>query len=607
MSQHIERIDPIPERVGKGMFTDREREMDSLMEWSGWVADNVGKSRALVSHRRHGKTAIMERFYNRLFWERDDVMPFYFELGERKIWLWELVRRYLFTFLQQFLAYRPRDAMLAFRPTTFEELHALAEKADEKLVVEAIDHWNKINDSGYTTDIEEIFCNYPHYFASRAGLSIIVMFDEFQRLDQVVYEDEERANQSPPLTGSFATAAESSQAPMLIAGSQVTILTQQALWGAMMGRVGLDRIKRLDTDGAVKLVRKFARQHKLEISQEMAYQMSKLVDGHPYYIWCLFHSHCLVRDFTSEEGIKAVLAFEIEDPSGYINIFWQYHFLQNMETINLPHARKLIFYLSQYPKTEVHLDQIVADLALPLSVEDASVEEVNETLRRLIWCDLIRKRGDDFYGGLSDPMLGRIVLLEYSWEIGQLKRDEALARIQDEFTQELAVAHSEIARLRGELSNWVGRFAEMFIDRLMKLHFKGEVVDGADYFNGTGEVFLAPFSQVFNTMTQPPGAPRPYQIDLYGIPQDDNQLPWIVEVKNWGKPVGKREVEHFWAAAQNLARERDHEEFICWFYARSDFSGPAEAFLREKGMLYSDAVRLEKLLRALGVADDGAE
>jgi len=344
----------------------------------------------------------------------------------------------------------------------------------------------------------------------------------------------------------------------------------------------------------------------------MAYKMSKLVDGHPYYIWCLFHSQRPVRDFTSEEGIKAVLAFEIEDPSGYINLFWQYHFLQNMETINLPHARELIFYLCQYPKTEVHLDQIVEDLALPISVEggsasEVSIAEINETLRRLIWCDLIRKRGDNFYGGLSDPMLGRVILLEYSWEIRQLKRDEALARILDGFTQELADAHAEIARLRGELSNWVGRFAEMFIDRLMKLHFNGQVVDGADYFNGTGEVCLVPFSQVFNTMTQPPGAPRPYQIDLYGIPQDGNHLPWIVEVKNWEKPVGKPDVEHFWAAAQSLARERGHEEFICWFYARSGFSGPAEAFLREKGMLYCDADRLETLLRALGVADDGVE
>ena len=75
--QAAERPDPIPERVGEGMFTDREREMASLMKWVNLVGQKVGRSRALVSHRRHGKTAILERLYNRVFRERVDVMPFY--------------------------------------------------------------------------------------------------------------------------------------------------------------------------------------------------------------------------------------------------------------------------------------------------------------------------------------------------------------------------------------------------------------------------------------------------------------------------------------------------------------------------------------------------
>lgn len=49
--------DPIQERVGLGMFTDREEELADLMQWVGWVARKFGRSRALVSHRRYGKTA----------------------------------------------------------------------------------------------------------------------------------------------------------------------------------------------------------------------------------------------------------------------------------------------------------------------------------------------------------------------------------------------------------------------------------------------------------------------------------------------------------------------------------------------------------------------
>ncbi|MEM7531005.1 MAG: hypothetical protein AAF639_02410 [Chloroflexota bacterium] len=56
-----DRPDPIPERVGLGIFTDRESEMASLMEWAQMVAEKWGRSRALVSHRRYGKTALRGR------------------------------------------------------------------------------------------------------------------------------------------------------------------------------------------------------------------------------------------------------------------------------------------------------------------------------------------------------------------------------------------------------------------------------------------------------------------------------------------------------------------------------------------------------------------
>jgi len=39
-----ERPDPIAERVGLGMFTDREKDMDSLIEWVDMVGRKVGRS-----------------------------------------------------------------------------------------------------------------------------------------------------------------------------------------------------------------------------------------------------------------------------------------------------------------------------------------------------------------------------------------------------------------------------------------------------------------------------------------------------------------------------------------------------------------------------------
>ncbi|MEM7539698.1 MAG: hypothetical protein AAF639_46510 [Chloroflexota bacterium] len=443
-----ERLDPIAERVGLDMFTDREREMDRLMKWVNRVGKKAGRSQALVSHRRYGKTAIMERLYNRLFREREDVMPFYFELddGIQKIWIKELADIYFYEFVRQFLAYRTRDASLAFdQSLPREKLYEIAEKHQETSITKRILWWEEDGNMSDHIKIHSVMHTIIHTVAVETGLSIIVMFDEFQRLNRVVYQDEACTRPFERYTDSFSTAAESSRAPMLIAGSEVTALTDEALWGSMLGRVGTYHIGRLPLAGAVELVNKFAKLDDLEIKFEVAYKISRLVDGHPYYIWCLFNSICPDADLTTEKGVEAVLTFEVEDRQGHIRKFWYYHFGHHLETFNLPHARRLIVYLSQYPdklqehEESVHLKKLHEELSLPISIE-----ETDDILQKLIWCDLVWEHAHQQYGGLSDPLLPQVLRIGYSWEIDQIERQQAVENAQAEWAGKSAAYYEEI-------------------------------------------------------------------------------------------------------------------------------------------------------------------
>ncbi|MEM7539883.1 MAG: restriction endonuclease, partial [Chloroflexota bacterium] len=527
-----------------------------------------------------------------------DIIPFYFELGDDDIWIDKLVSNYLHTFLQQFLAYRTRDATLAFRrQMLIEQLYTLAEETSEDVVLETIDYWNVIRDSGNSSQLLAMMRDTPPLFAGRTGLNIIVMFDEFQRLDQVVYVDEALTRKHHRITGGFSSVAESSRAPMLIAGSQVTILTEDALSGPMLGRVGTTFIKRLPQKGAAELALKFARHQNIPMSLDLAYTMSRLVDGHPYYIWCLFNTENFEADFTTKQGIKDALTFEVEERAGFINKFWQLNFWHNIETFDRPYAKEILLYLTQYPDTEVYIEQLISDMGLPLSKQEG-----NQLMRELIWCDLARERSRGFYGGLSDPMLAHVLRIEYGWEIEQIMRDEAVQLMGEALDQQMLKAQQElIDSLRGELRYWTGRFAEMFIDKLMKRHFQDQAVDGSAYFNQAGNVQLNRFDSVFTTVTQPPGATTSYQLDLYGVPSDANQPPWVVEVKNWQTPVNQPDVKHFWEAAQNLAKDKGDAQVRCWFYARNGFTEPAKKFMQEKAILSMDEEGLVKLLGKLDV------
>lgn len=431
------RPNPIRERVGEDIFTDREEELAFLMEWADMVARKVEKSIALVSPRRYGKTAVLERFYNRLFWERDDVMPFYYELGERELWLREFARDYYLSFLQQFLAYRLKDAAVAFDDTLdLEQLYQLAVAAGEERVQRALDSLPARENSRWMHDLFDVAQKMPHAYASATGLSIIVMFDEFQRLDQVLYYDQELTRKCHPYTGSYSSVVESTWAPMLIAGSQVTMLSRRALGGAMAGRVGRVMLDLMPLDGGAELARKLARQQGFDLPLELAYTISRLTRGHPYYIWCLFRSRMPDPDLSSEAGIKAVLTFEVEDPLGRINEFWRDHFQENMDAINEVNAKRMVLFLTRTHDRAWRTQEIVEALGLQLSQAEA-----DERLSALVWGDIITPAASHgYYSGLKDAVLARVLLALYGPQMEEISMEEALAQVEQEIAADMLAA-----------------------------------------------------------------------------------------------------------------------------------------------------------------------
>ena len=597
-SKDNQRADPIQERIGQGMFTDREQEMAFLMDWTNGVAKKQQKSIAYLSPRRYGKTALFERFYNRIFWERDDVIPFYYELGEAKRYIMEFIEDYYVSFLRQYLAYRIKNAELAFqKDIEIDDLYELARQAGEKGVMHSLERIPKWIEKG-PDRFFDIARSTPHMFASRTGQSVIVMFDEFQRLDQVLYFDEARERQCHRYTGSFSNIVESSWAPMLIAGSQMTVLTRQALSKGMAGRVGRSYLDRMPLAACVELTLKLAKFKGLEVSLDLAYTIACLAWRHPYYIWCLFNTYRVDSGMSNRKELLERMNFEVEDDHGRINEFWREHFVENIDAMNEPHARQMIFYLMKKPEGKARVDEIVADLGLPISADEA-----NRQLRKLVWGDLIKQVSlGGVYGGVKDPMLERTLRLEYSWELQNMERSDVATKIELEFLEEALAAEKEMnATLRGELSTWLGRIAEAFIEKLMKGFFNGQTVSGQTYFHSPHDIKLSKFKRVYNTFASPPGATQTYQIDLYAQPENDDELPWIVESKNWKYPVDQPTVAYFLKGAENLAAEQGHNQVICWFYARSGFTKPARDLLEREGVLYTEQDQLERMLEDLEV------
>ncbi len=66
---------PLAEEIGDpDLFVGREKEMTRLLKWAAGTKQRLSKSMGILSRRKKGKTALLQRFFNILYTRNDLVM-----------------------------------------------------------------------------------------------------------------------------------------------------------------------------------------------------------------------------------------------------------------------------------------------------------------------------------------------------------------------------------------------------------------------------------------------------------------------------------------------------------------------------------------------------
>jgi hypothetical protein len=184
---------------------------------------SVSQSTALMARRKMGKTALMERLFNITFFKNDGVIPFYYEIKEKDVWVVDFCQDFFFTFIYQYIAFKSREpGYLKLEDTSdFEKAVAIARK-------EGLDYLCGIIESAAHAVAHEkidilwnIVREAPQTIAFRQKEFVFQMIDEFQFLNAVVYWDKAKTNLAKNLAGGYYSTAESKIAPLLVSGSWV--------------------------------------------------------------------------------------------------------------------------------------------------------------------------------------------------------------------------------------------------------------------------------------------------------------------------------------------------------------------------------------------------
>ncbi|MEM7536884.1 MAG: ATP-binding protein [Chloroflexota bacterium] len=583
------------EGLDESIFVDREDDLEYLWKWANNKPQPVSRSIALIGRRRTGKTAILLKLFNRLFFKQTDVMPVFISFARhlkrrKQLTVYDFVKEYMQSYVRCYLAFQHRDPALLEDDVRLEELRQYAEEKQDIVILKLLERYDLAMSAATTYDAINFVINMPRGQAWRTEIQTVVIVDEFQALTNV-YDSEQDIYYD--LTDGFQQAAESRVAPMLVSGSAVTMLIDQALGGMLSGRFKYRDMRPLPKEDSHDLVFRLSdyMQHKdkgAHVDEEFAEAVWKITGGYPFSIHSLMDSSspdCV--GYPNLDALKKVIIYELTDFRGSLFQHYYEEFGKFIHELNEGDTtRQVMLWVAK------HADELLMakNIAKSLGIDR---KEVANALEKLRWVDVIKRQGLISFYGPTDPMLCRYIEYQHSLEFDDFTPETVLKNWEDEYKQ-----------IRGDLNQALGEIGELYARMVMR-GFEGQTIDGSDYFTLSGDVTLPKFMRIERRGGLVVEG-ESVEIDVTGewlINRDLDHLTkgaWLVEAKYTQEPITKPVVAHFLKQSKHVEERFGYQQVVRWFFSRSGFTGPAETLMKQEGVLHSDWKQFLALARTMG-------
>ncbi|ETR69574.1 MAG: hypothetical protein OMM_03850 [Candidatus Magnetoglobus multicellularis str. Araruama] len=586
-------IMPIEECLEYEEFTDRVELLRDLENWIKNIRYKRSSSTSIISPRRLGKTVILERLVNKVFFKPHyRVAPIYFSLGGEKFTLKDFINHYALTFFRQYISYCLQDAglysdeiaslsSLLEIETSNKDVH-VAQKKIRAFLTQYEAH-NYDGDIPHWTNLIRM----PEQVARYSDTYVAIIIDEFQEMKYLTYETsntkllEYKASglltdlAATDLTVTYRRQSQSRVAPMLVSGSAVTMIFKTVMGGPLGGRFGFKYVKPLSIpDGAILL------HHliniylpKTKISPEDAMYASTQVEGHPYYLYCLAMSD-LEKKFDNRETIDNLIQYEVTQ--GKIFGFWQTHFQNNKKYINedndLELGKKIIYYFIQYNNQPVDISEIAGKLKVSEKIVEAKIEKLY--LADIVW------RTEGRYFSFNDICLMRYIKFVYEKDLKDVEKINL--------------------SMQARYNILKGRFLENVIQVTM-MKFNHETIPG-EWLGKSGNIEM-PLFDVVDTRQVKAAKTKSYQIDVFARRQE---LTWLCECKYTKTKMGMNQVKKLERAAdaavhEALEMEATRPKIQMWLVSTGGFTDRVLQYVEQREDIFcSNYTHINDIFRFYG-------
>ncbi len=565
---------PLEEKIGNpDLLVGRDREFENFGRWIANIPKKLSKSRVILARRKSGKTSFVQRIFNRLWSENGEVIPFYIDIPESKIWYPHLAIKYYRVFASQYISFLERDESPIDRPLSLEKIREYGVSKSVMPLLEDVDlliHDEKMRRHDLMWDT---VCAAPHRYASVLNRRFLVMIDEFQNLSRYVYRDEKcEGKPDETIPGSFHSLSESKIAPMLVTGSYMRWLIEIAGKYLEAGRLSEIRMNPyLTPEKGLEAVYRYSEAYDEPVTNETALMIGRLCMSDPFFISCVMQSGYGDRDLTTEEGVAGTVNYEITDRYSEMSRTWGEYIQLTLPKVNDRNAKKILLHLSR------HSDRYWTpeDLKGALNLE-IGTDVIREKLNLLVEADVIEwGKSDIQFRGLQDGTLNLILRSRFEEEIATFVPPD----LKREFHEEIGKLREERNRLQGVLNNLTGKVAEIQIASAFRSRKRFAL---SDFFRGVRDTARLNITAVRRRVPLQREDGKNMELDI--VAGSDCGRTVVVEVKKWKTPVGKAVAEDFAEKADIFSEQNPDRTVLPAFLSLGGFRKEALKLCQDRGI-----------------------
>jgi len=570
---------PLREKIGNPeLLVGREKEFNNFGKWIANIPKCISKSRVILARRKSGKTALVQRIFNQLWSADGEVIPFYFDIAEVKIWFPMFAINYFRAFASQYISFLERDEALIRKPLSLENIreYGLAKSID--VLVEDVDSLIHDKEANFHDLMWITAYTAPNRVADVHDQRILVILDEFQNLAQYVYRNEQcegKPDESMP--GSFHSIVESKIAPMLVTGSYVGWLIEISEKYLQAGRLTeLYMNPYLTSEEGLQAVYKYAEIYNEPVTNQSALLINRLCMSDPFFISCVMQSNYGDRDLCTQEGVIDAFDYEITDRRSMMSKTWSEYIQLTLHKVNDRYAKSMLLYLSKHSDRYWTHRELKEELQINLDLN-----EIQKKLLLLVEADVIEWGSSDIdFRGLQDGTLNLILRNRFEKEISGFVPD-----LKQEAHKQIRELQKEKRSLQGKLNNLSGKFAEYQLATAFRTKKRFAL---PEYFSGVKDT--AKLNIINVRLRVPLQRENGKNMELEVVAESNCGRVVVVEVKKRKTEISKNLVLDFAEKIGIYAENVPGKTILPAFLSLGGFTEEAMKFCEEQGIGSADRI-----------------